>query len=112
MEILDSGKALKKFNQIISAQGGNLNLIPLAKYKRDIFPRKSGKIERINNKSINLLARIAGCPADKGSGIYLHHHVGDEIGDHERILTIYSESKSRLNQAVKFLKESKPIEIK
>jgi len=112
MELLDSGKAFKKFNQIIKAQGGDLNRIKTAKYQYNVLVKKSGKIISINNKSINILARVAGCPSDKASGLYLHHHVGEELRKKQKILTIYSESKSRLKEAIKFLKESKPIEIK
>ena len=111
-EILYSGKAFEKFKQIIKAQGGKLRKIPRAKFKKNISSKKSGKIFSINNKKINSLARIAGCPLDKASGLYLYFHVGDEIKKRDKILTIYSESKSRLRQAVKFYKEQKPIKIK
>ena len=60
-QILDSGKAFAKFKEIIKAQGGNLNRAKFAKFKRDIFIKRNGKIKDIDNKKINLLGRIAGC---------------------------------------------------
>jgi thymidine phosphorylase len=111
-ELLDSGKAFKKFKQIIEAQGGKLNGVPLAKFKKDIFAKKSGKIFEIDNKKINSLARVAGCPIDKSSGLYFHFHRGDKIKKREKILTIYAESKSRIRQAIKFYDDKKPIKIK
>ena len=36
-----------------------------------------------------MLARVAGCPTDKASGLYIHHHVGKKKRD--KLLTIYSE---------------------
>ena len=111
-EILCSGKAFEKFKQISEAQGGRIKKMPVAKFKKNISSKKSGNVSQMNNKKINSLARIAGCPLDKASGLYLYVHIGDKVKKRDKILTIYSESKSRLKQAVKFYKEQKPIEIK
>ncbi len=111
-EILDSGEAFEKFKQIIQVQGGNLKKIKIAKFKKNIFSKKSRKILEIDNKKINSLARISGCPVDKFSGVYLYFHVGDKLKKGEKILTIYSESNSRLKQAIKFYKKEKPIKFR
>jgi putative thymidine phosphorylase len=110
--ILCSGKAFEKFKQIIEAQNGKIKNLEPAKFKRDILAKKSGTILRIDNKKINFLARAAGCPVDKASGLYLHYHVGGKVKRQDKILTIYANSRARLNQALKFYKNSKPIEIK
>jgi len=126
-EILYSGKAFLKFKQIIEAQKGKLSLMAdlikrskkdnssnhwPVKFKKNILSDKSGKIIEINNKKINALARITGCPADKFAGLYLFHHVGDKIKTNEKLLTIYSESKSRLKEAADFCKNNNPIKVK
>jgi len=111
-EILESGKAFEKFRQIIRAQKGHLNNLKPGQYKKDIFYRSSGKIREIDNKKINSLARTAGCPLDKSSGIYLYVHVGDKIKKRDKLLTIYAESKPRLKEAIRFYKKEKPIRIK
>ena len=111
-DILDSGKAFEKFKEIVKAQKGNLKNIKPAKFKEDILAEKSGEISEISNKQINSLARVAGCPVNKFSGIYLYFHVKDKIKKREKLLTIYSESKSRLKEAVKFYNNQKPIKIK
>lgn len=108
-KILDSGKAFAKFKQIIKAQNGNLNRLKYAKYKKDIFMKKNAEISEIDNKKITLLARIAGCPMDKAAGLYLYKHVGDKLENGEKIITIYSESRARLNDAIDFYKSQKPI---
>ncbi len=110
--ILYSGKAFEKFKDIVKAQKGSLNGIKPAKFKKDILVKKSGRIFEIDNKEINSLARVAGCPVNKLSGIYLYFHVKDKIKKGEKLLTIYSESKSRLKEAIKFYKNKKPIKIK
>jgi len=110
-KILESGKAFEKFKQIIKEQGGNFRKIKLAKFKKDIFSKKSGKVIEINNKEINSLARVAGCPTDKYAGVYLYSKIGDKVKKGDKILTIYAESKSRLKQANKFYKTNKPLKI-
>ena len=113
LEILASGKAFEKFKEIIKAQGGDTNFEKLqpAKFKKNIHAKKSGKIKEIDNKKINALARVAGCPVDKSSGLYLYYHVGKKVKKGEVILTVYSETRSRLNQAVAFYWKEKPIKI-
>ncbi|MCX6749463.1 MAG: thymidine phosphorylase [Candidatus Pacearchaeota archaeon] len=111
-KILYSGKAFKKFKQIVKAQHGNLNKIKYAKLKRDIFADRGGKIKVIDNKKINNLARVAGSPVDKSAGVYLYYHVDDVVKKGDKILTIYSETKPRMKEAVKFFRENAPIIIK
>lgn len=110
--ILDSGKAFEKFKEIIKAQGGVLRKIKLGNFIKNIPAQKSGIISEIDNKKINALAREAGCPTNKYAGLYIYHNLGEKIKKGERIMTIYSESKSHLNEAVKFYKCQKPIRIK
>jgi AMP phosphorylase len=69
----------------------------------------SAKIKQINNKRMNLLGHIAGSPMDKGAGIYLHHHIGETVKKGEPIVTIYAESKARLDNAMAFLASNNPF---
>jgi len=110
-EILDSGKAFEKFLQVIKAQDGNINHLECGKFRKNILAKSYGKVAEINNLKINLLARITGCPVDKSSGLYIYHNVGDKIKKGEKLLTIYSESKPRLNEALIYYKREKPIKI-
>lgn len=108
-ELLDSKKAYKKFEEIIKAQSGKVVSPKLAKFSEPVSINKKGIIKSIDNKKINFIARLAGCPIDKGSGIYLHKHVGDKLIDGEALVTIYSESKAKLKEAVSFFKMDCPI---
>jgi AMP phosphorylase len=110
-KILDSGEAFRKFKQIIKAQKGNLNKLRESKFKKEIFAQKSGKIKMIDNKKINLLGRVTGCPLDKFSGLYLHSKLDDKISKNQKLITIYAESRSRLKKAIKFYKRENPIKI-
>jgi putative thymidine phosphorylase len=108
-QLLESGKAFEKFKQIIEAQGGKVKEPKLGKYKKDIFSKRSGTIKEIDNKKINSLARQAGCPEDQLAGLDIAVGVRQKIKKGDKIMTIYSQSKPRLNSAINFLKKKKPI---
>jgi AMP phosphorylase len=115
--ILDSGKAYEKFKEIIGAQNKSKDFdkriqeLPLAKINKIIKATKTGKITEINNKKINSLCRILGTPETVSSGVYLHKHVG-KIKKGEPIITLYTKSKSKMKDALKFIKETNPITLR
>lgn len=115
-QLLNSGKAYKKFKEIIEAQGGSLeNLdrkLAFAKYKTEIEAKKQGKISAIGNKAISAIARAAGCPADKSAGLYLHKHVNAVVKKGETLLTIYAQTREKLGYAKKLCNNLQPIKIK
>lgn len=108
-EILDSGKALKKFNEIITEQGRKKRLLRTGGFKHIIRAKRSGKIKAINNEKINYLARLLGCPQDKSSGIYLYKHKNENFKVNEPILTLYAESRKKLRKAIEYFREAKII---
>ncbi|MEK6874346.1 MAG: AMP phosphorylase [Nanoarchaeota archaeon] len=101
--ILESGAAYTKMQEIIKAQGGEAHIhptsIPLGPYTQSIKAPRRGTITMINNEIISHIARIAGAPTDKGAGIYLHKHVGDNVSKGEPIFTIYAHTKHKLEFA-------------
>ncbi|MBI4994719.1 thymidine phosphorylase, partial [Candidatus Peregrinibacteria bacterium] len=101
-ELLNSGKAWKKFEQIIVAQGKK-RTPKLAKFSVKITAKQNGKITAIENKTIAHLARIAGAPKDKISGLFLHKKLGDKIKKGEALFTIYTGSPDRLKYAMEFV---------
>jgi len=112
-QILDSGKAWIKFQEIIRAQQGKIKKLTPGKYKYTIKAKKNGKIKHISNNLINNLARLAGCPEDKSAGIYFYKKLG-KIKKREKIFCIYTTSEEKLEHAKKFYDKHKKniIEIK
>jgi AMP phosphorylase len=114
MEILESGLAYKKFIEIIKAQGGK-EIIPskikVGKFKFGIKSKKKGKVKVISSEAISKIARVAGAPDNMGAGVYLHKHVGDEVKKGEVILTIYSDTKIKLDFALRTYKTFGGIDI-
>jgi AMP phosphorylase len=106
-KILDSGKAFKKFEQIIEAQKGKIKTLKPGKYSHEIKSKEKIKIKHLNNKLINSLARQAGCPEDKPAGIYLYKKKGEIVKRGEKIMTIYATSKEKLRYANNFYNKNK-----
>lgn len=104
-DILKSGKAYEKMKRIIEIQGGNPSIKPedinLGPYHKDFFASKSGHITEVNNAIINEMAKSAGCPYSKSSGIEIYKKQGAKVDEGEKILTVYSESQTKLKRAGK-----------
>jgi putative thymidine phosphorylase len=101
-QIIDTGKAYKKFVQIIEAQGGKAvdpDKLEPGKYRCDVIAEKAGRIGHIDNFVISKIAQVAGAPLDKKSGIYLYKHMYDNVEEHETLYTIYAESQDKLDEA-------------
>jgi len=115
-QILDDGRALKKFQEILKAQGGNSKIhssdIKIGKHMYEYKAPKKGKIKDLNNKAIAKVAKLAGAPHDLGAGIYLHLHEGDVVKKGQCILTIHAENKEKLVFAKKELFSSKAVTFK
>ena len=109
-EILESGQALEKFKQIVRAQDGKISFekkvakLKVAKFSHTIRASKSGLITKISNRKTNALCRVLGTPETKSAGVYFFHKLG-KIKKGEKIFTMYSESKSKLDDGLRFLKE-------
>ncbi len=101
-DMISSGKAYQKMADIIKAQGGKRlhpSQILVGKYTHHYHAPRSGKIVEMHNKRISNIARVAGAPEDRDAGLYLYKHVGDKVKKGELIMTIYAQSKFRLDYA-------------
>lgn len=104
-EILNSGRAWRKFKQIVAAQGKK-RVPKLAKFSFPVRSQINGKIKAIENKTIAHLARIAGAPKDPTAGLYIHKKINDIVKKGEILYTIYSNNKERLDYAAQFAKNN------
>ncbi len=104
-EILKSGKAYVKMKQIIESQGGDPNILPddieLGPYEKEFKATKEGHITEVNNAIINQIAKAAGCPNSKTSGVEIYKKQGARIKEGDLIFKIYSHSLSKLKRAEK-----------
>ncbi len=112
-EIFTSGRTYEKFKQIIEAQGGDPNVkpddIPIGKHSYTIESPIEGAVTYIDNAAITTIARAAGAPFDKGAGVYLHAKVGYRVNKGDPLITIYSNSAVRLQEAINLASKYTPL---
>lgn len=105
-EILESGRAWKKMNEIIEAQGRK-RLPPLGTYTFAVKAGKAGRIKEIDNEIMAKVARLAGAPDDKGAGLFIQRKVDDSVAKGDILYTIYAESKFKLELAKELVLQDK-----
>lgn len=103
-EILSKGLAWQKFQAICEAQGG-LREPTVAKYSHPVVSKHTGRITAIDNRQLARLAKLAGAPHDKASGIYLHNSLQMMVEKGEPLFTIYAESMGELRYAKSLLEQ-------
>ena len=59
-------------------------------------------INNFDNKKISQIARLAGCPTRKASGLYLNVHLNDKVKKGDVLFTIHAESEGELNLAYNY----------
>lgn len=107
-EILTSGRALTKMREIIKAQGGDPDFscsdITLARNTHTVRATKRGRVVRLNNHEVSVIAKILGSPNDKKAGVYLERKLEDEVDKNDILCTLYSADRWRLQEACDTLK--------
>lgn len=112
MEVLNSGKAVEKFKEIVEAQGGRKNIVlPKAKYTYDYVSKIDGKVKLINNKGISKIARFAGAPKDNAAGLYLRVRKDETVEAGQILFTLHSDSRFKLNTALEAMENFEHIVI-
>lgn len=114
LECLDSGKALQKFKDWISSQGGKTEIIddycvlPTAKIKKEVYAEDSGYIYQMNAEEIGLSACALGAgrkskddKIDLSAGIILNKKTGDKIEKGDLLGTLYYSDEKLLENAEK-----------
>jgi thymidine phosphorylase len=93
-DILDSGRALKKMQAIIKAQGHQPIDYQPGPLQYEVCADKSGVITMIDNYLISKLASLAGAPIDKGAGVDLFKKLGDKVEKGEPLYRVHAEYQS------------------
>ena len=129
-DAIKSGKALEKFKEWISTQGGNKewiekpDLFPKADYKEEIKAEKDCYISSMNAEEIGISSVILGAGREKKedtidmtAGIILNKKTGDEIKKGDIIATLYTKNENSIKSAKEKLLSSiefsdeKPVDI-
>lgn len=117
--IIESGKAIDKFRELIIAQGGNpeiidnYDLFDLPAHKIECESKKSGYVQNIDAYKIAYGCKLLGAgrerktdPIDYSVGVYLNKKSGEEVHKGEILYTIYSNDPEKTKLAQKYCDEA------
>lgn len=118
-ELVRSGKALNKFREIITAQGGDISVLEnydkfeLPAFKIECESKKSGFVQCVNAHNIAQAAKALAAsrennskPIDLSVGIYLNKKSGEYVTRGENLYTIYSNDEEKTKIAQRFCDEA------
>lgn len=113
------GKALDKFKQFVSAQGGDTRyidhpeLFEQAHIIEEIRSEQDGFVERINAQEIGICSLILGggretkdSQIDPAVGLVFSKKVAEPVKKGDLLATIYGNDEEKVKQAVKHFKEN------
>lgn len=90
-EILDSGAAFDKMQEIIAAQGPPPpNDCTLGSLTKEVTAERDGVISAMDCFRLGRIARLAGAPMDKGAGVDLFVRIGDRVEQGAPLYRIHS----------------------
>ena len=107
--LLEDGSAFNKFVELVEAQGGDSSLLldlekyPVSKYSEDIFAMSDGFVESIDPYILGIACVNLGAGRtkmddvlDHKAGVKLFKKLGDSIGKGDKLVSVYSDSKEKL----------------
>jgi thymidine phosphorylase len=101
-DILDSGRALAKMNQIIDAQGRrpfSWAAPPVAPLCFDVLAPRDGVVTAIDNLAVARIAQLAGAPKVAGAGIDLLHRLGEVVKAGQPLYRVHARFEADLDYA-------------
>ena len=101
-DILDSGRALSKMNDIIQAQGSkgfDHNHPQLGALSFEVRAPASGVVSAFDNFQLARIARFAGAPMVKNAGVDLQFKLGDKVDEGEVLYRVYASFSADLEFA-------------
>ena len=109
---IDNGLAINKLREMISAQGGNANVVDdcslfkQPKYTAEIFSECDGYIEHTDAEKIGIASVILGAgrekkgdPIDPSAGIVLKNKTGDYVKKGEPLAVFYTDDEGKIEGA-------------
>lgn len=117
--LLDNGNALAKFQQFVSAQGGNPDivcnekLLPEAKFRFTVMASRNGFIRQIETQSIGLAAVRLGAGRnakddmiDPAVGIVFYKKTGDGVEEGDTLAMIHANDEKKAEEAREMILKS------
>lgn len=109
---IEDGSALNKLREMITAQGGNADVIDNSgafkqpKFYVDIISERDGYISRTDAERVGIASVILGAgrekkgdPIDPSAGIILKKKTGDSVSKGDVLATFYTDDETRIDVA-------------
>ena len=109
---IEDGSALNKLREMITAQGGNADVIDNSdafkqpKFYVDIISERDGYISRTDAERVGIASVILGAgrekkgdPIDPSAGIILKKKMGDSVSKGDVLATFYTDDETRIDVA-------------
>ena len=118
-EIIDSGRGLEKFREMVRAQGGDARVVddpgclPRARHEADVLSSREGFVMQIQCEQIGTAGMLLGGgrekkddPIDPAVGLVLRKKLGDRVARGEPLCTLHYNSEARAAAARPLLQAS------
>ena len=118
--IIDSGKALRMFENSVETQGGRLKEFlsqSLPKYELYVYPKSSGFIQNMDTESIGWHLVDMGCvlqnrdqKLDKTAGIEFLKKTGDRVHQDQPVFRVFCSNENKINKVSEALSKTLAID--
>jgi pyrimidine-nucleoside phosphorylase len=113
---LASGEALKKFHEMVAAQGGNAGQLPVAKHSRPIPAPRQGYVHAIECDQIGYAVialgggrRVSSDQIDFGVGFEHPKKIGDRVEKDEPLMIMHYTDAGRADEAQRMVQAAYDI---
>ena len=107
-ENLRNGKAMDKWRQMISAQGGNPDAeLPKARHSHQILATESGFVSRLDALEVGVASWRLGAGRERkedavqfGAGVVLNVQIGSRIEAGQPLMTLFTDTDEKFDRAI------------
>ena len=107
-QLLEDGRAWRKFQAICAAQGG-MREPGLASHAQDVLATAAGRVSRVDNRRLARLAKLAGAPVAAAAGLMFHTPLGTRVEVGQPLYTVYAEAPGELAYALAYAEANADI---
>jgi thymidine phosphorylase len=100
-QILEDGRAYRKFEAICRAQG-RFSEPPRAQLRCAVAAPTTGRLVKIDNRKVAQVAKLAGAPDSPAAGLRLHARTGEVIEKGQPLMTIHADTEPELAYALDY----------